>query len=372
MLGIISKEKLKMNGMKQPNLPIKPTPQFLWEEVRQQIWEGLDSSSKNEAWNLASLCTPVIYKSVKSGTLPLIWELQDSQIAPPKSLKECQALSLSMATWLEFICENYLGVTASIAAKALEKELLPLFQRWEHPIESSERNWEQITDWLNTRLRTFVGSLVELYFGRYKHYHALPPYKQELLLGKLEKAGVKAALQSFYRISSDEASISEFFPDFLPRCEEKMEILSSKFSCPDTPNLEGFVASASFTFDLILEFTLKLSAQLSNPHSNIREKAEECIRSSIGEACKSLVEEVERYDSDFDERRLGDPHLQIIRFNPPDALCWGIILEYKEKKHTAHGCSMKELARRNGMDVRLIYNFARRIKYQAQVDLIGM
>lgn len=345
--------------------------QLLWAEVRQLFWEELDSTARNEVHQLASYYAPHLYKGLKSGIFPLLWELQNPDMAYPRSMRECQIFSLSIATIQEFILTEYLGTTFSMLKKAFEQKIpSSLPQNLERDERLLRKYNEPVDRWLNTRLQTYAGSLVDLYFRGYKRYHPLPASKQEILYARLEEAGVKATLQSILGITSSEKMLSSFFPDFLQQFEGRMETISSRFEFPDSPSLDGFVFFWFALIELLAEFAVRMFEQLANAHSQLRERVEEDIRSSIHDNCKYLVEEMERYDLHYDSRRLNDYHIQIIQFDPLDALCFGIILEHKEKRHTKHACSIKELAQRNGMEVELIYNFNRQLKYHTWVDLL--
>lgn len=353
------------------NQPFMLNAQSLWGKVGELLWQQLPPFAQNETYEMASYYAPYLYRGVKAKILPLLWEFQNPSMAPPRSVRECQLYGLSLATFEEFVFTEYLGTTFSMVKKVLPEKIPPsLPQKLERDERLLRKYNEPMDRWLNTRLRTYAGSLVDLHFGAYKRYHALSPSKQEILGERLEEAGEKAVVRCLYGITSSGKRLESFFPDFVQQFEGRMETVSSRFEFPDSPSLDGFVFF-SFTFiELIAEFAVRMFEQLANPHSQLRERVEEDIRSSIHDNCRYLTEEMERYDLHYDSRRLNDYHLWIIQFDPLDALCFAIILEYKQKRHTQHRCSIKELAQRNGIDIQHIYNFSRRLKYHTRVDLL--
>lgn len=352
------------------NQPFMLNAQHLWAQV-ESLYQELGSTAQNEVYQLASFYTPHMYKGIKSGILPLFWELRSPDMAPPRSIKECRLYSLSIATGLQFVIKEYLGTTFSMLKKALEEKIpSSLPQNLERDERLLRKYNEPVDRWLNTRLRTYTGSLVDLYFRGYKRYHPLPAFKQEILLERLERAGVKATLQSLLGITSSEKMLSSFFPDFLQQFEGSLEMVSSRFDFPDSPSVDGFVSFSFVLIELLAQFAVRMSEQMANPHSELRERVEEGIRSSIRDECKRLVSEMERYEPHFDARRLSDYDILIVHFDPLDALCFEIIREHKQKRHTEHRCSVRELAQGSGIDAEVVYNFTRRLKYLTQVDLL--
>lgn len=352
------------------NQPFMLNAQHLWAQV-ESLYQELGSAAQNEVYQLASFYTPHMYKGIKSGILPLLWELRSPDMAPPRSIKECRLYSLSIATGLQFVIKEYLGTTWLSLKEAFEQKIpSSLPANLERDEQLLQKYNEPVNKWLNIRLQTYAGSLVDLYFRQYKRYHPLAPAKQEMLLEKLKQAGVKATLQSVFGITSSEKTLSTFFPDFLQQFEGRIGTICSRFDFPDSPSLDGFVFFSLTLIDLLAQFAVRMSEQAANPHSQLRERVEDNIRSCIHDECKCLAEEMERYDWHYDGRRLNDYHIQIIEFDPLAALCFGIILEYKEKRHTKHACSIKELAQRNGIDVQPVYDFSRRLKSLTQVDLL--
>ena len=156
--------------------PLMVNAELLWAQVRQLFWEELDSIARNEVREVASFHAPHMYKGVKSGILPLLWELKNPDIAPPRSMKECRLYSLSIATGLQFVIKEYLGTPWAVLKKGVEQRIpssLPQnLERYERLLRKYN---EPVDRWLNTRLRTYAGSLVDCFFGRYKRYHPLPP-----------------------------------------------------------------------------------------------------------------------------------------------------------------------------------------------------
>ena len=351
--------------------PFMLNAESLWLPLKRLFRQELDPTARNEVRELATFYAPGMYKRVKSGILPLLWELISPDMTPPRSMRECLLYSLSVSTGLEFVIKEYLGTDWSGFKNAFEGKIpSSLPQNLERDERLLEKYNEPVDRWLNTRLRTYAGSLVDLYFRRYKRYHPLSPSKQEILLEKLEQAGVKATLQSLFGITSSEKTLSSLFPDFFQQFEGRLEMASSRFDFPNSPSVDGFVFFSLTLIELLADFAVRMSEQMANPHSQLREVIEENIRSSIHDDCRYLVDEMERYDPHYDARQRNDYHLQIIQFDPLAALCFEIIREHKEKRHTQHRCSIRELAQRNGVDAQLVYNFSRQLKYATRVDLL--
>jgi len=223
---------------------------------------------------------------------------------------------------MAYVCRNFPGATFGEVTQRMGS--LFLAQR-----DSIERRFERIegaSQPVNLRLQKLIsqgaGALVDLYFGRYKGYHALSGAEQDALMDELEEAAAKGVLKAIYDVWIPPAAAS-----LLPTFEERILPVFD----PLDPSLDSLTSFASVMFTLLLDMMDAMVAQLAKPHCELWQAVEEGVDRFLSETCQELVEGQERYNERYRSRR-QDYHLVVVGVDPRLALYFDIMLEADESK----------------------------------------
>jgi len=341
---------LKIRARRQSEPPFDINT--VWPEYGPWLWGQLGESEQAQAQEFASYYAHLLYKGRRS--VSLIWSVIAPNVAPPRSRDECRRYAWFTTGGIAYVCRHFLGTTLGEMSQRIGLSLLAKRDRIGQQLERMEKASQPLDLRLQKLIRQDAGALVDIYFGRYKRYRALSGAEREALLDELEEAGGKGLLKALYDLWLPPIAAS-----LLPIFKDKM---FSVFD-PVHPSMDSLAAFASVLFPLLLDMWDGMTADFAKPHSELREAAEESIHQHISDTCQQLVEMKEKYNECYRSRR-QDRHLTVIRCDARRALAFDIMLEAKDNK-----TKMKELADREEVPVRCIYDLRRVFKYHSQRQL---